>query len=370
MLEKNATLLAGRDALRRLAVAVKERLFHRMSAPNPHKTHRNYYVASRLPLIIITSEGVQDLALMSECVGARKAHFIVMFWWSKETATRAKEVRHFYTRHRTKFPRHDVTFVCNTPGEHELLKRLHVPSVYCNQNCLLDESRYHIVPGAVRKYDAVYNGRLEKMKRHLLLVDTPNLALIVGLTPGASADKRAYREHVRAALPDAAVLNYSDARPLRVCDEDHFPQIPPEEISARLGLAHVGVILSREEGACYASAEYLLTGLPLVSTPSRGGRDIFFDNEYVEIVADEPGAVARGVRRLIERNMPAERVREGTLRKMQPHRETFVRLLQSIYDKEGVRFDVRANWESLYTDKMIRYARRWPDDFLADIGTP
>jgi hypothetical protein len=55
---------------------------------------------------------------------------------------------------------------------------------------------------------------------------------------------------------------------------------------------------------------------------------------------------------------------------MRPHRETFVRLLQSIYDKEGVRFDVRAGWDSLYTDKMIRYARRWPDDFLADIGHP
>src|SRR5262249_38799437 len=155
-----------------LAVAVKERLFHRMSAPNPHKTHRNYYVASRLPLIMITSEGVQDLALMSECVGARKAHFIVMFWWSKETGTRAKEINYFYSSHRTRLPQSEDAFVCTTTGEHELVKRLHVPSVYCNQNCLLDESRFHIVPGTVRRYDAVYNGRLEKMKRNLLLADT------------------------------------------------------------------------------------------------------------------------------------------------------------------------------------------------------
>jgi glycosyltransferase involved in cell wall biosynthesis len=128
------------------------------------------------------------------------------------------------------------------------------------------------------------------------------------------------------------------------------------------------VILSREEGACYASAEYLLSGLPVVSTRSRGGRDIFFDEEYVEVVRDDPRAVAAGVRRLIEKKVPAARVREATLEKMRPHRERFLVLLQEIYDRKKVPFDVRRGWERLYTDKMIRYARRWPDDFLRDVN--
>ena len=44
-----------------------------------------------------------------------------------------REIRHFFRKHQAVFPRHDVTFLCNTPGEHRLLQRLGLPAVYCNQ---------------------------------------------------------------------------------------------------------------------------------------------------------------------------------------------------------------------------------------------
>ena len=359
--------VARRDALRRVVEPVWDCFFYKTASPNASKTHRNYHVVATNPLIVVTSEGVQDLELMSEVIGDRRASLIVLFWWSKETAARAREVRYFHRKHQGRFSHHVVTYLCNTPLENRFLQRLGLPTVYCNQNCLLDESRYRVVPGVEKEFDAIYNGRLEEGKRHYLLTEVARTALIAGWTPGDSAEKLACRESIRRMLPDAAVLNYPDARPLRICHDAQFSQHRPRRYLGPVEPARVGMILLREEGACYASAEYLLSGLPVVSTRSRG-RDVFFDKEYVEIVRDEPKAVAEGVRRLIQRNVPAERIREATLAKMRPHKEKFVRLLQAVYDHEKVDFDVRSDWHLLYTDKMIRYARRWPVDFLSDIG--
>src|SRR5204863_198528 len=109
-----------------------------------------------------------------------------------------------------------------------------------------------------------------------------------------------------------------------------------------------------------------LSGLPVVSTRSRGGRDVFFDPEYVAIVPEDPKAVADGVRKLIAKNISPARIRHATLEKMRPHRKRFFSLLQGIYDRENFAFDVLRNWGQIYTDKMIQYARRWPADFLND----
>ena len=79
-------------------------------------------------------------------------------------------------------------------------------------------------------------------------------------------------------------------------------------------------MLSKAEGACYASAEYLLCGLPLVTTKSIGGRDVFYDDAYTLVVDDTPEAVREGVRQMIERDISPEFIRRETLKKLSPHR--------------------------------------------------
>lgn len=53
----------------------------------------------------------------------------------------------------------------------------------------------------------------------------------------------------------------------------------------------------------FASMEYLLCGLPIVSTPSIGGRDVFFDKDYVEIVEPDPHAVKEAVIEMVRRRV-------------------------------------------------------------------
>ncbi|WP_092048398.1 glycosyltransferase [Planctomicrobium piriforme] len=51
-----------------------------------------------------------------------------------------------------------------------------------------------------------------------------------------------------------------------------------EEVNLVHNQSRIGVILSEQEGGCGASTEYLLAGLPVVSTSSTGGRDLFYDS--------------------------------------------------------------------------------------------
>ena len=132
--------------------------------------------------------------------------------------------------------------------------------------------------------------------------------------------------------------------------------IRPEDMYKYINQARVGLCLSAEEGAMYASAEYLLCGLPVVSTRSTGGRDTYFDDTYVKIVEDTPEAVAEGVEEMIERNIDPHYIRERTITKMKEHRDTFINLIQSIYDKECVKRDFREEWPRIFINKLL--ARR------------
>ena len=66
-----------------------------------------------------------------------------------------------------------------------------------------------------------------------------------------------------------------------------------------LSRARVGLCLSEEEGAMFASIEYLLCGLPVVSTPNMGGRDFFFDEKFSQTVDPSEEAVRVGVEKMI-----------------------------------------------------------------------
>ena len=79
--------------------------------------------------------------------------------------------------------------------------------------------------------------------------------------------------------------------------------------------AAVGLCLSAVEGAMYSSMEYLMAGLPIVSTPSLGGRDVYFDPDYCLIVEPEPAAIRRAVERLRDRAIPREEIRGGRSRR-------------------------------------------------------
>jgi hypothetical protein len=102
----------------------------------------------------------------------------------------------------------------------------------------------------------------------------------------------------------------------------------------------------------FVSAEYLLCGLPVVSTPNLGGRDQLFPPDFALTVEPSPRAIADGVEQQIDQGHDPRAIREATLALMRPHRDALVDLLQSIYDVECIDRDARMEWPTLFRHKM------------------
>ena len=179
-----------------------------------------------------------------------------------------------------------------------------------NHNCFLDENLFDI-GNAEKIYDAIYTARLAPFKRHFLASRVPNLALIAGNTSGA----------VIGELPAHKYLNDR--------------QLSPPEVMHKLSESKVGLILSELEGACYSSSEYLLCGLPVVSTRPYGGRDVWY-NSYNSIVCDpNPEAVADAVQKLASYNRDPVRIRKMHIDLAKQMRDKFIALHQSVLDESG-----------------------------------
>lgn len=141
-----------------------------------------------------------------------------------------------------------------------------------------------------------------------------------------------------------------------------------EEIVTVLNQGRVGLCLSAVEGAMTACIEYLLCGVPIVSTTSRGGRDVFFDEVNALIVDDTPEAVRSGVETMAARQLDAEAVRERALVQVRRQRRTLQDVVQGIYDREGVGRRFADEWPGLITSDLLRF--RTHDEILWALEDP
>ena len=73
-----------------------------------------------------------------------------------------------------------------------------------------------------------------------------------------------------------------------------------------------------------AASECLLAGLPMVSVPSIGGRDLIFTTDTALIVDATPEAVRNGVAAMRARNLTRDEVRRATLARVLEERGKFL----------------------------------------------
>jgi len=198
-------------------------------------------------------------------------------------------------------------YLCNDYNVYLDRLSLGINAHFINQNAFIDERRIDYNPNIEKEYDAVYNARLRPVKRHYLASEVGEqlrLALIVGHhTPGLGSVPE-------SEIPKSVFMNKY--------------QLMPETVSRILSRSKVGLILSESEGACFASSEYLLTGLPVVSTKSRGGRDFWYD-DYNSIICDaDPDSVLSAVNELLNDPRDPKLIRESHIKKMYMHRQKFI----------------------------------------------
>ena len=106
----------------------------------------------------------------------------------------------------------------------------------------------------------------------------------------------------------------------------------------------------------YSSMEYLMAGLPIVSTPSLGGRDVYFDPDYCLVVEPEPTAIRRAVDRLRDRAIPREEIRGRTLEKVRAQRLELTAFLSSLLQRKGSSAPPLETWPFSGTEGLMRWA--------------
>lgn len=226
-------------------------------------------------------------------------------------------------------------WMANEQAEIDAYESVGIPATLINHNAWLDENGHLRVMAEDKIYDAIYSARLVEFKRHHLAAKVRNLALVAGNT---------HRTGPSAVAPPHAYLN---EKPL-----------PEPEVAVMMNRSRVGLLLSAAEGACFSSGEYLLCGLPVVSTPSRGGRDIWY-NEYNALIVDaDPDAVAAGVEYFLANPRDPQRIRQMHIDQAKSHRARFIAALDDVLWRFGASdIDAGAYFRANYIHKMRRSER-------------
>ncbi len=252
---------------------------------------------------------------------------IVRTMWTLEAGTAVEtELAPIYRAFRARYPHIRLIVAANTWGELDLLSRHGIETVFANHNMFVNERMFRPMPEIERRYDAVYNANFSAFKRRELSAEIPSCVHIGYFSELTS------RQNAEAlyAAEKAKLPHHEFANPL---EDGAVFRFPHGRVNRILAEAHVGLCLSEIEGPMVACMEYLLAGLPVVTTPNIGGRDRYLTPETSITAEANPRAIREAVEALKARAIPRRVVRQATLKLVERDRATFNAFIDSL--REG-----------------------------------
>jgi glycosyltransferase involved in cell wall biosynthesis len=205
-----------------------------------------------------------------------------------------------------------------SPEEDRILRRLGIPGALVSQNAYVNEHIF-TTTGTLKSFDAVYTAQMQPFKRLHLAADVRSLFVVTYgdvLTADGEYDLHRFSPAVAHAEFNRRWIGFS-------------------QINDVYNRSRVGLALSACEGAMLAAVEYMLAGLPMVSTDCKGGRELFFDDRFVSVVEPTPEAVVAGVSELIHREVDPALVRQATLARVIEHRRKLCAYVRGIIRRTG-----------------------------------
>jgi hypothetical protein len=205
--------------------------------------------------------------------------------------------------------------------------------VYANQNAFINEDRFVIQPAVEKKYDMVLSACFRNYKNIKFAENITN-TVHVGYKNGANLEY----------VPSFGTLaNF----PPNSTDMKDYRWINTKELVQIYNSAHCGGIFSEREGSCYASTEYMLCGLPTLSTPCMGGREIYY-NPQTSILCKptKEGITEAHAEFMRNRHMyDGATIRESTLTIMKGFRD---KLTDFVKDKLEDKYKITVERADLY----------------------
>jgi hypothetical protein len=241
-------------------------------------------------------------------------------------------------------PNISLVALAPTAADAAMMVQQGVEAVHASNAAFIDERLYRPVTSAPKAFDALHNAQTGAFKRHELALGVPRVALIT------------YDEKRSSEKIGALAARYRDLKFVNWTVRDGYRGLDPGEISALAGQASCGLLLSEVEGPNNACVEYQLCGLPLVTTPARGGREALYDPRFVSIVEPRPEAVEAAVAAWVARPADPWAVREAVLAAMRPHRARLIAWLSGIVGRDLMAEANENLWLPQFHDKL---RHRW-----------
>lgn len=314
-------------------------------------SYTKFYKLMSDPLVFVITTGWSFSSGISLCLkeaGGRPCHVLVQCYWHGSILVGPALA--FKRQSAQQYPNIKLTYLCNTLGDVKLFQAKGVEAVYIHQNAFIDDRIFKINSVAEKKFAAIHIANVQALKRHDLAGGISSIAVIT-YDP---SEEQNYSE----------LDHYKDLGFINCSEDGSIHPLSRVEVAKIIQHSNSGLILSKKEGANFASAEYLLTGIPVVSTPSIGGRAEFFDSRHVKIVEPNAVAVEQAVAEWALNPPPAEEVRESVLKKCREHRRRLLDFLGEI-SKNDVYADVDENyWSPLFVDKLTLDVPVSPEDMI------
>lgn len=238
-----------------------------------------------------------------------------------------------------------VVICANTLEEHQILIDAGVECILCNQNAFLDPRIFKLAETSPRIYDLVINSKFAAQKRiHLAEGLAARVAII-----GYECDG-----HEVVIPPNGELVNYR---------EGSYRFLGPNEVAQMLNQSAAGGIFSEEEGACFASTEFLFCGLPVVSTKCSGGREVWYNSSNSVIVEPTKEGVEYGVQLALQKLASGEfdrkHIRDQALRMAEGFQSNLVMHVQGVFDAQlhvhkvaKVAVDAKAYFDQNFSHKL------------------
>ena len=157
----------------------------------------------------------------------------------------------------------ELILLQNSPLENLIGRMSGFDSYLLNQNMHADEAEFTVQDDVDKKYDAVYVAAAARYKRIHLALQVQRLFVVTYFWP----DVRDAEGYWNLGLFDKRLKNV----------EHNKNRIERKEVGQIINEAHCGLALSRVEGAMWAVQEYLLSGVPVVTTWNLGGRNHYLN---------------------------------------------------------------------------------------------
>lgn len=167
-----------------------------------------------------------------------------------------------------------VRIILMHPDEEFIAGYDDIEYILFNRNALIDPDAFQFNITS-KLYDAVYNANFYDYKRHYLLKSTKNVALIYYLRDNKNKIMYINERELRGGVERKEKYINSENFYMANMVNGEYKYLSFSEISSVYNQSFCGLCLSDIEGACLTSTEYLLSGIPVVSTKNHGGRNKF-----------------------------------------------------------------------------------------------